>query len=84
MLCIKGIDRPGCNYTEVLERRRILAKEKRVDICVLDMPLLDARRGKGLSIGNPGREPARRRPRDAEYHPTFRDQAGIYKKVRFS
>ena len=48
MLYIKSIDRLGRNYTEILEQWRILTKEKGVDICVLDMPLLDTRRGKDL------------------------------------
>ena len=41
-----GIDRLGRNYTEILEQWRILTKEKGIDIVVLDMPLLDTRRGK--------------------------------------
>ena len=48
LLYIKSIDRLGRNYTEILEQWRILTKEKGVDICVLDMPLLDTRRGKDL------------------------------------
>ena len=36
------------NYTEILEQWRYLTKEKGVDICVIDMPLLDTRRGKDL------------------------------------
>ena len=46
LLYIKSIDRLGRNYTEVLEQWRILTKEKGIDIVVLDMPLLDTRRGK--------------------------------------
>lgn len=38
----------GRNYEEILEQWRILTKEKKVDIVVLDMPLLDTRRGKDL------------------------------------
>lgn len=38
----------GRNYEEILEQWRILTKEKQVDIVVLDMPLLDTRRGKDL------------------------------------
>ena len=45
---IKSIDRLGRNYEEILEQWRVLTKEKRVDIVVLDMPLLDTRRGKDL------------------------------------
>lgn len=48
LLYIKSIDRLGRNYTEILEQWRILTKEKGVDIVVLDMPLLDTRRGKDL------------------------------------
>ena len=48
LLYIKSIDRLGRNYGEVLEQWRILTKEKQVDIVVLDMPLLDTRRGKDL------------------------------------
>ena len=48
LLCIKSIDRLGRNYTEILEQWRILTKEKKIDIAVLDMPLLDTRRGKDL------------------------------------
>ena len=47
-LVIKSIDRLGRNYEEILEQWRILTKEKRVDIVVLDMPMLDTRRGKDL------------------------------------
>ena len=48
LLCIKSIDRLGRNYTEILDQWRILTKEKGLDIVVLDMPLLDTRRGKDL------------------------------------
>ena len=48
VLYIKSIDRLGRNYEEVLEQWRMLTKEKKVDIVVLDMPLLDTRRGKDL------------------------------------
>lgn len=48
LLYIKSIDRLGRNYEEILEQWRILTKEKGVDISVLDMPLLDTRRGKDL------------------------------------
>ena len=40
-IVIKSIDRLGRNYDEILEQWRILTKEKKVDIVVLDMPLLD-------------------------------------------
>lgn len=48
LLYIKSIDRLGRNYTEIQEQWRYLTKEKGVDIVVLDMPLLDTRRGKDL------------------------------------
>ena len=48
VLFIKSIDRLGRNYTEILEQWRYLTKIKKVDIAVLDMPLLDTRIGKDL------------------------------------
>ena len=48
LLYIKSIDSLGRNYEEILHQWRILTKEKGVDIVVLDMPLLDTRRGKDL------------------------------------
>lgn len=48
LLYIKSIDRLGRNYGEILEQWRILTKEKSIDIAVLDMSLLDTRRGKDL------------------------------------
>ncbi|GFI46820.1 putative transposon Tn552 DNA-invertase bin3 [Lachnospiraceae bacterium] len=48
LLYIKSIDRLGRNYEEILEQWRILTKEKKVDVVVIDMPLLDTRRGKDL------------------------------------
>ena len=48
LLYIKSIDRLGRNYEEIQNQWRVLTKEKRIDIVVLDMPLLDTRRGKDL------------------------------------
>ena len=48
LLYIKSIDRLGRNYEEIIKQWRYLTKEKRIDIIVLDMPLLDTRRGKDL------------------------------------
>lgn len=48
LLYIKSIDRLGRNYSEILEQWRILTKQKGIDIVVIDMPLLDTRRGKDL------------------------------------
>lgn len=45
---IKSIDRLGRDYDEVLEQWRKITKEIGADIAVLDMPLLDTRRGKDL------------------------------------
>lgn len=50
LLVVHSIDRLGRNYDEILNQWRILTKEKRVDIVVLDMPLLDTRsRDKNLT-----------------------------------
>ena len=48
LLYTMSIDRLGRNYEEIQEQWRVLTKEKGVDICVLDMPLLDTRRGRDL------------------------------------
>jgi len=48
LLYIKSIDRLGRNYEEIQNQWRILTKEKGVDICVIEMPLLDTRRGRDL------------------------------------
>ena len=48
-LFIKSIDRLGRNYNEILEQWRYLTKEKRITIVVLDMPLLDTRKGRDLT-----------------------------------
>ena len=48
LLYIKSIDRLGRNYEEIQNQWRILTKERGADIVVLDMPLLDTRRGKNL------------------------------------
>lgn len=48
LLCIVSIDRLGRNYEEVQEQWRVLTREIGVDICVVDMPLLDTRRDKNL------------------------------------
>ena len=50
ILVVKSIDRLGRDYEEILTQWRIITKEKRVDIVVLDMPLLDTRQtGKDLT-----------------------------------
>ncbi len=48
LLYIMSIDRLGRNYEEIQKQWRVLTKDIGVDICVLDMPLLDTRRGKDL------------------------------------
>lgn len=48
LLYILSIDRLGRNYVEIQEQWRIFTKEIGIDICVLDMPLLDMRNGKDL------------------------------------
>ena len=48
VLYILSIDRLGRNYEEILNQWRIITKDKKVDIVVIDMPLLDTRRDKNL------------------------------------
>lgn len=48
LLFILSIDRLGRNYEDILAQWRILTKEIGIDICVIDMPLLDTRSGKDL------------------------------------
>ena len=48
LLYILSIDRLGRNYEEIQNQWRVLTKEKGIDIVVIDMPLLDTRRGKDL------------------------------------
>lgn len=48
LLYILSIDRLGRNYEEIQMWWRMLTKEIGIDICVIDMPLLDTRRGKDL------------------------------------
>lgn len=48
LLYIISIDRLGRNYEDIQQQWRILTKEIGIDICVLDMPLLDTRQGKDL------------------------------------
>lgn len=48
VLYIKSIDRLGRNYGKLNEQWRIITKEKKADIVVIDMPLLDTRREKNL------------------------------------
>lgn len=48
LVYVLSIDRLGRNYMEIQEQWRFLTREKKVDICVMDMPLLDTREGKDL------------------------------------
>ena len=48
VLYIKSIDRMGRNYDEIIQEWRRITRFREVDIVVLDMPLLDTRRGKDL------------------------------------
>lgn len=48
-LVIKSIDRLGRNYEDILDQWRIITKEKKVAIVVLDMPLLDTRQNRNLT-----------------------------------
>ena len=48
-LVVASIDRLGRNYREILEQWRALTREKRIEIVVLDMPLLDTRQGRDLT-----------------------------------
>ena len=48
VLFIKSIDRLGRNYSDLNEQWRIITKENKADIVVIDMPILDTRREKNL------------------------------------
>lgn len=48
LIYVKSIDRLGRNYDEILEQWRVITKKKDIDIVIIDMPLLDTRRGKDL------------------------------------
>ena len=48
LLYVLSIDRLGRNYDEIQKQWRILTKEIGIDVCVIDMPLLDTRQSKDL------------------------------------
>ncbi len=48
LLYVLSIDRLGRNYEEIQRQWRTLTKDIGIDICVIDMPLLDTRNGKDL------------------------------------
>ena len=49
VLVIKSIDRLGRNYSEIIKQWNEITRVKGCDIVVIDMPLLDTRRGKDLT-----------------------------------
>lgn len=49
LLYVLSIDRLGRNYEEIQRQWRVLTKDIGIDICVIDMPLLDTRNGKELT-----------------------------------
>ncbi len=49
VIVIKSIDRLGRNYEEILEQWRMITREKKAEVIVLDMPLLDTRQGRDLT-----------------------------------
>lgn len=48
VLYIQSIDRLGRNYEEIQKQWQLLTKKIKIDIVVVDMPLLDTRMGKDL------------------------------------
>lgn len=48
LLYLLSIDRLGRNYEEIQNQWRIITKDKGVDICVIDMPLLNTKQGRDL------------------------------------
>ena len=48
LIYIKSIDRLGRNYGEIQEQWKQITKDKKVDLYVIDMPILDTRREKNL------------------------------------
>ena len=47
-LVVKSIDRLGRDYSEIQNQWRIITKEKKANIVVLDMPLLDTAKKGGI------------------------------------
>lgn len=48
LIIIKSIDRLGRDYEEIMEQWRIITREKKADIKIIDMPLLDTTQCKDL------------------------------------
>ena len=75
---IKSIDRLGRNYKEIQQEWRKITQNKKADIIVLDMPLLDTTKAKDLlgtfiadlvlQLGNCRCTKARRKVRQTETH----------------
>lgn len=51
VIYVKSIDRLGRNYSEILQQWAFITREKKADIVVLDMPLLDTRQKDGDLMG---------------------------------
>lgn len=50
-LVVTSLDRLGRNYTEIQEQWRVISKECKADIIVLDMPLLNTRQKQNNLMG---------------------------------
>ena len=48
VIYVKSIDRLGRSYKDILEQWKLVTKDMGVDICIIDMPLLDTRNGRDL------------------------------------
>ena len=48
VIYIKSIDRLGRNYRDILDQWKMITKDRGVDLCIIDMPILDTRKGKNL------------------------------------
>ncbi len=48
LLVMKSIDRLGRNYEEILNEWKKITRDRGADVYIIDMPLLDTRRGKDL------------------------------------
>ena len=48
LLYVLSIDRLGRSYEDIQDQWRMLTKDKGIDICMIDMPLLDTRQNKNL------------------------------------
>ena len=48
LVYVKSIDRLGRNYSDILEQWKVITKDKKVDLYVIDMPILDTRIEKNL------------------------------------